>query len=103
MIRLFSEVIVAFRDADTVGAGRVLGRTESLAAAGREFVERSTERLEEQPFGSRTYVNLMAIAQSLEEITYLAEHIANEIVYIAEARDIRHPRNTLAETEETSR
>jgi phosphate transport system protein len=103
VIRLFGEVIVAFRDVDTVGAGRVLGRTESLAAAGREFVERFTERLEEQPFGSRTYVNLMAIAQSLEEITYLTEHIANEIVYIGEARDIRHPGNSLAETEETSR
>jgi phosphate transport system protein len=101
VIRLFSEAILAFRDADTIGAGQVLGRTESLAEAGRDFVERSTERLEERPFGSRTYVNLMAVAQSLEEITYLAEQIANEIVYIAEARDIRHPRNTLAETEET--
>jgi phosphate transport system protein len=103
VIRLFTEAIVAFRDVDTVGAGRVLGRTESLAVAGREFVESFTERLEEQPFGSRTYVNLMAIAQSLEEITYLAEHIAHETVYIAEARDIRHPHNTLAESEETSR
>jgi phosphate transport system protein len=103
VIRLFSEVIIAFRDVDTVAAGRVLGRTESLAAAGREFVEKFTERLEEQPFGSRTYVSLMAITQSLEEITYLAEHIAHEIVYIAEARDIRHPNNTLAESEETSR
>jgi hypothetical protein len=33
----------------------------------------------------------------------LAEHIAHETVYIAEARDIRHPHNTLAESEETSR
>jgi len=103
VIHLFGEAIVAFRDVDTVGAGRVLGRTESLAAVGREFVESFTERLEEQPFGSRTYVNLMAIAQSLEEITYLAEHIAHEAVYIAEARDIRHPHNTLAQSEETSR
>jgi phosphate transport system protein len=103
VVRLFSEVIVAFREVDTVGAGRVLGRTESLAAAGCEFVEKFTERLEEQPFGSRTFVNLMAIAQSLEEITYLAEHIAYEIVYIAEARDIRHPNNTLAKSEESSR
>lgn len=101
VIRLFSEAILAFRDVDTIGAGRVLGRTESLAEAGRDFVEKFTERLEERPFGSRSYVNLMSVAQSLEEITYLAEHIANEIVYIAEARDIRHPRNTLAETEET--
>jgi phosphate transport system protein len=103
VVRLFSEAVLAFRDVDAVVAGRVLGRTESLASAGREFVENFTERLEERPFGSRTYVSLMAVAQSLEEITYLAEHIANEIVYIAEARDIRHPRNTLAETEETSR
>jgi phosphate transport system protein len=102
VIGLFSEAIVAFRDVDTVGAGRVLGRTESVAAAGRDFVECFTERLEERPFGSRTYVSLMAIAQRLEEITYLAEHIANEIVYIAEARDIRHPNNTL-ETEEKPR
>ena len=103
VVRLFSEAVLAFRDVDAVVAGRVLGRTESLASAGREFVENFTERLEERPFGSRTYVSLMAVAQSLEEITYLAEHIANEIVYIAEARDIRHPHNTLAETEETSR
>ena len=103
VIRLFSEAIIAFRDVDTVGAGRVLGRREALAEAGRQFVENFTERLEERPFGSRTYVNLMAVAQSLEEITYLAAHIANEVVYIAEARDIRHPHNTLAETEETPR
>jgi len=102
VLRLFGEAIVAFREIDAVSAGRVLGQTESVAAAGRGFVEKFTELLEERPFGSRIYVNLMALAQSLEEITYLAEHIANEVVYIAEARDIRHPRNTLAETEETS-
>ena len=103
VIRLFSEAIIAFRDVDTVGAGRILGRTESLGEAGRAFDENFTERLEERPFGSRTYVNLMAVAQSLEAITYLTESIADEVVYIAEARDIRHPHNTLAETEETPR
>ena len=103
VIRLFGEAIIAFHDVDTVGAGRVLGQTESLGEAGQQFVENFTERLEERPYGSRTYVNLMAIAQSLEDITDLAEHIANEVVYIAEARDIRHPRNTLSETEETPR
>jgi phosphate transport system protein len=103
VIRLFSEAIIAFRDVDTVGAGRILGRIESLGEAGRAFDENLTERLEERPFGSRTYVNLMAVAQSLEAITYLTEYIADEIVYIAEARDIRHPHNTLAETEEAPR
>jgi len=102
VLRLFGEAIIAFREIDPVSAGRVLGLTESVAAAGRGFVDKFTELLEERPFGSRIYVNLMALAQSLEEITYLAEQIANDVVYIAEARDIRHPRNTLAETEETS-
>jgi phosphate transport system protein len=102
VLRLFAEAVGAFREVDTLGAGRVLGQSEALASAGRAFVEKYTELLEERPFGSRTYVNLMAIAQSLEEITYLSEHIANEIVYIAEARDIRHPRNTLSDPEATS-
>ena len=102
VLRLFGEAISAFREIDIVSAGRVLGQTESVATAGRALVEKFTELLEERPFGSRIYVGLMAVAQSLEEITYLAEHIANEVVYIAEARDIRHPRNPLAETEETS-
>jgi phosphate transport system protein len=102
VLRLFGEAIAAFREIETVIAGRVLGQTESAAAAGRGFVDRFTDLLEGRPFGSRIYVNLMAIAQSLEEITYLSEHIANEVVYIAEARDIRHPQNTLVETEETS-
>jgi phosphate transport system protein len=102
VLRLFCEAVGAFREVDTVGAGRVLGQTEPLAATGRGLVDRFTELLEERPFGSRTYVNLMVVAQSLEEITYLSEQIANEIVYIAEARDIRHPRNALADTEETA-
>jgi phosphate transport system protein len=102
VLRLFGEAIISFREIDPVSAGRVLGQTESVAAADRGFVDKFTELLEERPFGSRIYVNLMGLAQSLEEITYLAEHIANEVVYIAEARDIRHPRNTLAEAEETS-
>jgi phosphate transport system protein len=102
VLRLFGESIIAFGEIDTVSAGRVLGQTESVAAVGRGFVDKFTALLEERPFGSRIYVNLMTVAQSLEEITYLADHIANEVVYIAEARDIRHPRNTLAETEEAS-
>ena len=103
VLKIFGEAVLAFHQVDTVRAGRVLGQTDLLAATGRGFVEKFTEDLEERPLGSRAYVNLMAVAQCLEEITYLSGNIANEVVYIAEARDIRHPNNTLAETEEAPR
>jgi phosphate transport system protein len=98
--RVFSEALSAFHLVDSLLAGHVLGQSQVLTEAGEAFVDQFTEHLEERPMGSRAYVNLMAVAQALAEITELCGNIASEAVYIAEARDIRHPKNPLAETEE---
>jgi hypothetical protein len=37
----------------------------------------------------------MAVAQVLEAIAYLLENLAEEVIYIAEGKDVRHPGNTL--------
>jgi phosphate transport system protein len=100
VLRIFSEAISAFHLVDTMLAGHVLGQSQLLTEAGEALVDQFTEHLEERPMGSRAYVNLMAVAQALTEITELCGNIASEAVYIAEARDIRHPNNPLAETEE---
>jgi phosphate transport system protein len=97
---MFSEALSAFHLVDTGLAGHVLRQSHLLTEAGEAFVDQFTEHLEERPMGSRAYVNLMAVAQALAEITELCGNIADEAVYIAEARDIRHPNNPLAETEE---
>jgi len=100
VLRIFSEAVSAFHLVDTIVAGRVLGESQVFSERAQELVDKFTELLEERPLGSRAYVNLMAVAQCLEEITQLCSNIASEAVYIAEARDIRHPSNPLAETEE---
>ena len=48
------------------------------------------------PERSGFYVSLIIMARSLEQIIYLIESITEDIIYVAEARDIRHAENRLA-------
>ena len=41
-------------------------------------------------------VSLVIVARSLEQIIYLIESITEDIIYVAEAKDIRHGKNKLA-------
>jgi hypothetical protein len=41
-------------------------------------------------------VSLVIVARSLEQIIYLIESITEDIIYVAEAKDIRHAKNKLA-------
>jgi phosphate uptake regulator len=95
--KLFAEAIASFNEVDVARAGWVRGRVDALAEQASNLVENFTDLIEERSFASRAYVGLMAIAQSLEEITYLCGSIAEDAIYIAEARDIRHAGNQLAE------
>jgi phosphate uptake regulator len=47
------------------------------------------------PERSGFYVSLIVIARSLEQIVYLIESIAEDIIYVAEAKDIRYANNRL--------
>jgi phosphate uptake regulator len=51
--------------------------------------------VEARPMRARAYINLIAISQSLERIAYAIENVAEEAIYVSEARDVRHPRNAL--------
>jgi phosphate transport system protein len=95
--KLFAEAIGSFNAIDVARAGWVRGQVEALAEQARDLVEKFTDLIEERSFASRVYVGLMAIAQALEEIIYLCSRIAEDVIYIAEARDIRHPGNHLAQ------
>ena len=37
----------------------------------------------------------MAVAQGLETSAYLLESLAEAVIYVAEAKDVRHPGNKL--------
>lgn len=94
--KLFAEAVASFNTIDLARAGWVRGQVEALGTQASDLVERFTDLIEERSFASRGYVGLMSIAQSLEQITYICRSIAEDVIYIAEARDVRHPKNQLA-------
>ena len=95
--KLFAEAIASFNTIDVAQAGWVRGQVDALGEQASNLGEKFTDLIEERPFASRGYVGLMSIAESLEQIIYICRSIAEDVIYIAEARDVRHPKNQLAQ------
>jgi phosphate transport system protein len=87
--------LVAFSRVDGVIAEEVRNQMESLAEQSRDLDERFSDCIPTHPGNARALVNLMAVAQVLEAIAYLLENLVEEVIYIAEGTDVRHPGNTL--------
>jgi phosphate transport system protein len=96
----FAEVLEAFSAFDCARAEKVRHHMEPLAESSRELMEKFSDSVGKNPERSALCVNLIIMARSLEQIIYLIESITEDIIYVAEARDIRHSENRLAvETE----
>jgi phosphate transport system protein len=93
----FGQALEAFASANSPLAEQVRARTEPLAQHARDLDGRYTDIVEESTPFVRGYVNLIAIAQCLERAAYIIENIAEEAIYIAEAKDVRHEGNPLEE------
>jgi phosphate transport system protein len=89
------EALDAFAHFDSARSEKVRVAMEPLADRARNLDDEFTELVEVQPIRARAYINLIAISQSLERIAYAIENVAEEAIYVSEARDVRHPRNTL--------
>jgi phosphate uptake regulator len=103
MIRLFelvdkslSEALEIFSKFDNIRAEKLRCQMEPLAQSARDLLEEFSDAVGKNPERSAFYVNLIMIARSLEQITYLVESITEDIIYVAEAKDIRHADNRLA-------
>jgi phosphate transport system protein len=93
----FGEVLEAFASADSPLAQQVRSSTEPLAQHARDLDDRYTDIVEQRTPLVRGYVNLIAIVQCLERAAYIIENIAEEAIYVAEAKDVRHEGNPLEE------
>lgn len=93
--RSLALVLAAFSTIDGVTAEEIRGQMESFAEQSRALAERFGDCIPRHPENARALVNLMAIAQTLEAIAYLLENLAEEVIYIAEGKDVRHPGNRL--------
>jgi phosphate transport system protein len=92
----FAEGLEAFSAFDNSRAERLRCQMEPLAERARNLMEKFSDAVGKNPESSGFYVNLIIMARSLEQITYLIESITEDIIYVAEAKDIRHANNRLA-------
>jgi phosphate transport system protein len=100
----FAEALEAFSKFDSVQADNLRRQAEPLAKEARDLMEQLSDGVGKNPERSMLYVSLIIMVRSLEQIIYLIESITEDIIYVAEARDIRHAENRLAvEKEELPR
>jgi phosphate transport system protein len=95
-----SEALEAFTAFDNARAEKLRRQMEPLAQSARDFMVKFGDAVGKNPERSGFYVSLIIVARSLEQIIYLLESITEDIIYVAEAKDIRHGKNKLAVEDE---
>jgi phosphate transport system protein len=98
-----AEALEAFTSFDSIRAEKLRSQMEPLAESARDLMETVSEAVGRNPERSALYVNLIIIVRGLEQIIYLIESITEDIIYVAEAKDIRQANNRLAVEKELSR
>ena len=91
-----SDALEAFSTFDSVRAEKLRSQLEPLAEGARDLMETLSDAVGRNPQCSALYVNLIIIARGLEQILYLIESITEDVIYVAEAKDIRYANNRLA-------
>ena len=91
-----AEALEAFSVFDNTRADKLRLQMEPLAESARDLMGKFTDAVGKNPERSGLYVNLIVMARSLEQIVYRIESITEDIIYVAEARDIRRAKNRLA-------
>ena len=93
--KALAEALDAFAKFDTARSAKVRNEMEPLAETVRVLDDEFTNLVEERMMSSRCIINLIAISQSIERIAYAIENVAEEAIYVAEAKDVRHASNRL--------
>lgn len=92
VLDLLAQAIEAFVAVDSERARAVIPRDKEVDQLNREFTRELTQLIATDPARLTRGLALMSITRRLERIGDHAKNIAEEVVYLCEARDIRHSR-----------
>jgi len=87
---MLDEALEAFVARAPERAAAVVPRDKTVDQMNREFQSGMTRKMEADPKTIQRGLDLIFISKSLERIADHAANIAEEVVYLYEARDIRH-------------
>jgi phosphate transport system protein len=87
----------AFVRRDTTAAQAILRQDDEVDAAFRDMSIMLVERMKSDPSDVERAVALLFIAKSLERIADHATNIAEDVIFLAEGKDVRHHSSVLPE------
>jgi len=87
---MLKESLDAFVNKDAEKARAIIPRDKEVDALNRQLYRELSSYMVENPSTITRCLNLMTVSKCLERVADHATNIAQEVVYLAEARDIRH-------------
>lgn len=80
----------AFVNRDPVAARALIPRDKEVDGINKQITNQITQHMAENPDAIKRCLNLITVSRSLERIADHATNVAEEVVYLYEAQDIRH-------------
>ena len=92
-VRMLKSVLDAFVNQDSAAARALIPQDKPIDLLNKEIQQQLTELMIADPDTITRCLNVMVISKSLERIGDHAKNVAEEVVYLCEAQDIRHKGN----------
>jgi len=89
-LRMLKEALDAFVHQDSAAARALIPQDKQIDALNKEIHRQLASHMVQNPDSIGRCLNLMVVAKSLERIADHAKNVAEEVVYLYEAQDIRH-------------
>jgi phosphate transport system protein len=93
---MLKEALDSFVNRDPAKARAIIPRDKEVDMLNKQLHRELSSYMVERPSTITRCLNLMVISKSLERIADHATNVAEEVVYLYEARDIRHSGHTAA-------
>jgi len=94
-LQMLKDSLDSFVNKQPEKARDVIPRDKEVDALNRQLYRELSSFMVENPATITRCLNLMTVSKSLERVADHATNIAQEVVYLCEARDIRHEANKL--------
>lgn len=88
--KVLRDSLDALADLDSAKARQVIDSDDAIDDLQDEFVREEIERMNSEPARAAGAVDLILIAESLERVGDHATNVAEEVVLMAEARNLKH-------------
>lgn len=98
-LQMLKDALDAFVHQDPASARDLIPQDKRVDALNKEIHQQLASQMVQDPESIGRCLNLMVIAKSLERIADHAKNVAEEVVYLCEARDIRHAPKTQGSSE----